>query len=107
MVPLTGLDAAASSMHGMVIASSESALSAAQTFMRLLQGPVNNIVLEASKPDTRALFESQDWLSLLTVQARSPSSALRTGAAPRTVGPLSIVAFGRNCWVLQVYLLGV
>lgn len=69
-MPLTGLDAAASSMHGMVIAASESSLTAAQTFMRLLQGPVNNIVLEASKPASRAMFESQDWLSLLTVQAR-------------------------------------
>lgn len=69
-MPLTGLDAAASSMHGMIIAASEAGLSAAQTFMRLLQGPVNNIVLEASKPESRAMFDSQDWLSLLTVQAR-------------------------------------
>lgn len=76
LVPLTGLDSAASSMHGMVIAASEAALLAAQTFMRLLQGPVNNIVLEASKPGTRALFDSQDWLSLLTVQACSAASLM-------------------------------
>lgn len=65
------MDAAASSMHGMVIAASDSALTASQTFIRLLQGSVNNIVLEASKPESRAMFETQDWLALLTVQACS------------------------------------
>jgi hypothetical protein len=69
LVPLTGLDAAASSLHGMVISASDASLTAAQTFMRLLQGSVNNVLLEASKPESRAMFESQDWLALLTIQA--------------------------------------
>lgn len=72
-MPLTGLDAAASAMHGLALDASEAALSAAQAYVQLLQGPVNNIVLEASRAESRGKFASADWLSLLDVPVMSRS----------------------------------
>eukprot|EP00892_Ulva_mutabilis_P005888 jgi/Ulvmu1/3671/UM017_0085.1 len=73
LTPLTGLDAAASAMHGLALDTSEAALAAAQSYLQLLQGPVNNIVLEASRLESRGKFASADWLSLLDVPVMSRS----------------------------------
>lgn len=73
LVPLTGLDAAASAMHGLALETSDAALTAAQSYLQLLQGPVNNIVLEASRVESRGKFASADWLSLLDVPVMSRS----------------------------------
>lgn len=73
LVPLAGLDAAASAMHGLALETSEAALAAAQAYLQLLQGPVNNIVLEASRAESRGKFPSADWLSLLDVPVMSRS----------------------------------
>jgi hypothetical protein len=79
LAPITNLDPSASAMQAYAASASEAALDATQTYLRLLQGHTNNIVLEASRLEKRRKLSTMEWLSLLdvNVEGRKVTKAQR------------------------------